>query len=177
MAKRKLSPEHLAKLRAGRLKAMEAKEPATTAPEPVIAAKPVEPESFGILTPEEIEQAKQAARTRVSADAKKDALAKITEAETRRLKQKTGNGYKDEEVSIYIDLAPFADRIVIDNETFLQGHTYKRPRHVVESMREMIQRGWDHEADIKGESMRQKLGQFRTQNFDKIEGLKVSEAA
>ena len=132
---------------------------------------------FSVLTAAEIEEARNTARDRVNAKSKKKALDEVIAAETRRLELATGDHYLDEQLWITMDLAPHSDRIVIDNQVYLQGHTYKRPRHVINSLREMMQRGWDHEADIKGESLRQKLGQWRAKNFANLEGSHTSQGA
>ena len=129
---------------------------------------------FAILSPAEIQAARDEAHKRFNTTAKKAAVEAVVADETRRLKLKTGDGFKDEEIYLHVDLAPYTDRLIIDGATYLHGHSYKLPRHMVESMREMVQRTWDHEADIKGESIRQKMGQYRTQNFDQIEGQKVA---
>ena len=130
-----------------------------------------------MLTPDEIETARKTARDRVAAKSKKAALDEVIAAETRRLELSTGDNYKDEEIWVTMDLAPHSDRLVIDGTVYLHGHTYKRPRHVVNSMREMMMRGWDHEADIKGESLRQKLGQWRAKNFGSLDGSHTSQGA
>jgi hypothetical protein len=147
-------------------------------PDPLEDALRAELEAkFSMLTPAEIETARQTARDRVAAKSKKAALEEVIAAETRLLELKTGDGYKDEEIWVTIDLAPYSDRLVIDGTVYLQGHTYKLPRHMVNSMRESMMRSWDHEADIKGESLRQKLGQYRAKNFGTLEGSHTTAGA
>ena len=132
---------------------------------------------FSILTAEEIAAAREKARANVTADAKKKAINEIIAAETLRLSIATGDRLMDEEIWISVDLPIGADRLVIDGTTYMHGHLYKRPRHVVNSMREMIARQWDHEADIKGESLRQKIGQYRAKNFGSLPGSHTTAGA
>lgn len=138
--------------------------------------KSLEEEYAGVLTPAEIQAARQEAQKRLSADAKKKAKDDIIAGELRRHRLKTGDGYLDEDLFVQIDLPPYADRIVVDGETFFNGHMYKRARHIVNSLRETMARAWDHEADIKGQSMQQKIGQYRVQHFDKMDGSKTISA-
>ena len=59
----------------------------------------------------------------------------------------------------------------------LHGHTYRRPRHIVNSLREQMSRAWDHEADIKGESLRAKIVQYRAKHFGELEGSHTTRGA
>jgi hypothetical protein len=132
---------------------------------------------FSVLTPDEIEDARKLARERVEAKTHKAAIDEVIAAETRRLQTATGDGYKDEEIWITIDLPESGDRLTIDGEQFLHGHTFKRPRHIVNSMREQMARAWDHEADIKGESLRAKIGQYRAKHFGELDGSPTTRGA
>lgn len=131
---------------------------------------------FSMLTPEEIAAARKKAHDKFEATAKTKAINDIIDMELHRLAVKTGDSYRDEEIMIHIDQPPFADRLIVDGRTFFNNHIYKLPRHQVESMREMMARQWDHEADIKGESLTQKMGQYRVKNFGSIEGSKTISA-
>ena len=130
-----------------------------------------------ILTPEEIEAAKGEARKAVTAKAKKAAIDAVIKEETALLNAKTGEGYKDEMVWINIDLPDFCDRLTVDGVSHMHGHLYHRPRHYANSLREQMARAWEHEADIKGESMRQRLGKYRTEHFADIQGTRIGVAA
>ena len=130
-----------------------------------------------ILSPEEIAAAVAEAKAKFSADAKAKAKKELIATEIDKLKrvegQKTGDGYKDEPVTITVDLPEFTPHLVINGEPFWHGHTYTRPRHVVASLREMISRAWNHQDDIDGKSMSQRLGAHRIKNWDKIEGARI----
>jgi hypothetical protein len=136
----------------------------------------LEKEFDGVLTAAEIEDARAEARKKFAADAKKTAKQDLIEAEIYRLKTKTGDGFLDEEIFINIDLPPYADRLVVDGMIYFHNHAYKRKRHIVNSLRESIARMWDHEADIKGQSLAQKMGQYRVQNFKEVAGSRSLSA-
>lgn len=125
-------------------------------------------ETHPLLSAAEIAEAKETARKKIEAKLKKAALDKIIADETTKLELAAGNGLMQEMVWINIDLAPFVDRINIDGRVFFNDHAYQVTRSQAMTIREIMSRGWDHEADIKGESLRQKLGQWRIRNFDKI---------
>jgi len=132
---------------------------------------------FSILSPEEIEAARAKARSKFEAQGKAKATNELIDAELARLQVMTGDRYADEKIWINIDLPPFADRLTIDGRAYSHGHVYFLPRHMVESMREQISRMWDHEAEIKGESIRNKIAQYRDRNFDRVPGRNVSGKA
>lgn len=109
-----------------------------------------------LLTADEIEVAKTEARDRVRADAVKAARKDVVDKEIVRLKRlgsPLGEGAKDELVTITLDLAEHSNKIVINGEPFWHGHTYTRPRHVVDSMREQMLRGWNHQDQLDGRSL------------------------
>lgn len=121
-----------------------------------------------LLTPEEIEAARAEARERVRTKKVKEAKAAIIAAEIAALEreegQRTGIADMDEEVPIYIDLPEFTPSVKINGEPFWHGQTYVRPRHVVNSLREQMFRAWEHQRDIEGQSMTQKIGQRRVRD-------------
>lgn len=82
------------------------------------------------------EEARSAARERVKAKMRADA---------RRRK-----GLEEAQEDITIDLAPFADRLLIDNVAYLQGITYTVRASLATVLREQMQRTWGHQAEIDG---------------------------
>jgi len=109
-----------------------------------------------VLSNEEYEAAVAKARAKVLEETKDKAIAHLIEAETLRLQREegfhSGDPVKDEEVNIRIDLPEFAAYLSINGLQFWHGHTYRQPRHVVDTLREMQQRTWDHQAEIDGKS-------------------------
>ncbi len=56
------------------------------------------------------------------------------------------------QVEVTVDLAPYTDRILLDNVAFLQGITYTVGAGKAQVMREVMQRTWTHQAEIDGKS-------------------------
>jgi hypothetical protein len=131
----------------------------------VAASAGTEEDDGVLLSPEEIANAIAEARKRYSATAKKKARDALIAEEMNRIARvegmRTGDGAKDEEVPITIDLPEYAPCLVVNMEPFWHGHTYVRPRHMVNSLREMINRAWSHQDDIDGKSISQRLSRRR----------------
>ena len=89
------------------------------------------------------------------AAAKKDMIAKEKHRLQREEGLTVGNSHMDQIVSINIDLAPYANRILINGESYFHGQRYSLPRHVAMSLQETMFRTWQHQAEIKGESYRE----------------------
>lgn len=119
----------------------------------------------GLLSAAEIAEAKAEARARWMKDAKAKAKKELMDIELLRLQreegQKTGAYDKDEPCWITIDLPEYAASLVINSEPFHHTHSYQRPRHVVETLREMMFRAWNHQDDVEGKSISQKMGRRR----------------
>ena len=132
-----------------------------------------------LLSTEEIEAAKAEARERVRAKKVKEAKAAIVAAEMKRIERedgmKAGDADMDELVPILIDLPEFAPCLSLNiDDKFYHGHTYTLPRHVCNSLREQMARAWDHQNDVDGKSVAQKVGARRVRDFDKIPGQRVA---
>lgn len=61
-------------------------------------------------------------------------------------------GVEEELVTFTLDLAEFADRLVIDGVTYFHGRTYTVPRSVYTSMAEMAFRTHGHQLELDGKS-------------------------
>lgn len=109
-----------------------------------------------ILSQEEIEAAKKVAAENVQKALRDAELKRIVaeeEARLRRLEgQRTGKADKDEMVDIFIDLAEFSDRVTINMVDYYHGYTYPVPRHVADTLREIMQRTHRHQMEIDGKS-------------------------
>lgn len=114
-----------------------------------------------ILTVEEQREAIANAMRRVSADAKKEALKafekQVYEQERGVTGLRTGNPILDEMVNVTLDLAEHSADIKINGFSFWHGHTYKVPRHVANSLREIQQRGHNHQADLDGKGLAERM--------------------
>lgn len=132
-------------------------------PEP--AAKPArkakeEVRLHPILSNDEYRQAQAKAKSKVEADRKKAAMAAVEAEETQRLRVEegmtTGIGVCDEIVGVTIDLPPFGTRISINGthgNHYWHGVTYDVPRHVADTLVEMMGRMRQHEDQVEGRSM------------------------
>lgn len=114
-------------------------------------------EDTPILSEKEIAAIKAEAKAKILAERKSAEKKKILEQETQRLKNEeglvTGDSYKDEIVSITVDLAPFSPSININGRPYWHGRTYNVARHVADSLREQMYRTWQHQNEIDGKSL------------------------
>lgn len=61
--------------------------------------------------------------------------------------------------TVSVDLAPFADRLVIDGTIYMQGRSYELDSRVAAVVKEQMARTWEHQAEIEGKDT-----QFYTKN-------------
>lgn len=110
-----------------------------------------------ILSDEEVEAAREAARKAVEKERKDAAMDAFIKEEKARLQREeglvTGDGAKDEMVRIALDLAEHSGKIVINGFEYHHGFTYTVPRHVADTLREIQSRGHGHQNEIEGKSM------------------------
>lgn len=110
-----------------------------------------------VLTNEEVLEARAAARKQLLAKQRKVAREALIADEMLRLEREegmtTGSGVLDEMVTIVMDLADHSPCITVNGEPFWHGHSYTRPRHVANSLREQMQRGWVHQHVLDGKSI------------------------
>ncbi len=108
-----------------------------------------------ILSNEEVETLRARARTQLEAEQKKSAEKQFLAEETQRLRREEGlsvGGAKDEMVSIKLDLAPHSACLNVDGRPYWHNQTYELPRHIADSLREQMQRGWQHQNQIEGKT-------------------------
>lgn len=110
-----------------------------------------------ILSNEKVRELQAKARDQIMKEKEKAAEADFLLGEKQRLAREeglvTGNGIKDEPVTISLDLAEHSDRIVINMVPYWHGHTYTVPRHLADTLREMQSRGHDHQNQVEGKSI------------------------
>lgn len=133
--------------------------------EPDILGEAAKNDHHPLLSDKEVADAVAEARARVRKEAVAAAKKKVIDDEVLRLKREdgkhTGDGVRDEMVPIYIDLAEHSSHLSVNGEPFWHGFTYTVPRHVANSLREQMARGWNHQDDIDGKSITQRLGRRR----------------
>lgn len=131
-------------------------------------AEDVQLDPTGLLSNDEVLQARAQARASVLAERKLKAMAEIEKAETERLRIEegfvTGIGAMDEIVNITIDLAPYTEKISINGplgQHYYNGRTYPVPRHVANSLVEQMHRSWRHEDQVDGKNLTQTYARKR----------------
>jgi hypothetical protein len=114
-----------------------------------------------ILSVEEQREAIKKARARVAADSKKEAIkafeAQVYDKERGRTGLRTGDAAKDEPVSVTLDLAEHSSCITINGTPYWHGFTYTVPRHVADTLREVMSRGHDHQTDLDGKGLSERM--------------------
>lgn len=109
-----------------------------------------------VLSQDEIAAIRKRALAKLEKE-RKDAASKQLEAQfmdelRREMGMSTGDSVRDEEVDFTLNLASFADRIVVNGETYMHGRSYRRPRHVAESILEQCFRTHRIQSEWKGET-------------------------
>ena len=112
-----------------------------------VAAAPVD---TSILNEDDIAALELQAEEEVLAEHREAAKKQKLEEFKRARKRKVGltEAYED----VTVDLAPYCDRILLDNRAFMQGMTYTVPVGQAQVMREVMQRTWGHQSNIDGKS-------------------------
>ncbi len=103
-----------------------------------------------VLTADEIAEVELEAKEEVDKEAKDKAKDALKAKLVKQAKRKAGLVEATERVAV--DLAPYCDRILLDNRAYLQGVTYTVPASVAMVMREIMQRTWGHQSEIDGKS-------------------------
>lgn len=110
-----------------------------------------------ILTVQEQREAIATARARVDTDEKKEALKSFEKTAYEKMRGKgsmrTGDPRKDQMVYVTVDLPEFCDKLTINFQPYWHGCTYPLQRHVAEGLREMAQRAWQHQSEIDGKGL------------------------
>jgi hypothetical protein len=136
-------------------------------------------EAHPILTAEEIAEIRAEARKKVEAERRSAARAEMLEREinaARRAAGLTTGGPNDEMVNITLDLAEHSEDIKLNGCSYRHGGTYRVPRHVAETMREIMYRGWKHQNEVDGKSLSQFYQKARPYVLNMANG-KVARAA
>ena len=105
-----------------------------------------------LLTQDEIDKLQVEVDAEAAAELREQAKKSVKEklrAEARRKK-----GLEEQQVEVHIDLAPYCDRLLIDNVAYLQGQTYTVRASVASVLFEQMQRTWGHQSEIDGKESR-----------------------
>ena len=84
----------------------------------------------------------------------KELKAKEKERVRAELLQKAreARGLAESSEPVLIDLPPYADKIMINNFSYMQGRSYNVKASVAILLRESMQRSWQHQAEVEGRS-------------------------
>lgn len=110
--------------------------------------KPVD-EKHPHLSAEDIAAIKAEALKQHEESLKNSARRALLEAEKRRL-QRVSDPNEEVIENVYIDLPPFADRLVIDGVAFLHGGTYAFSKRQYQSVIDNVARAWAHQDEVEG---------------------------
>lgn len=103
-----------------------------------------------ILTEDEVAELELQAEKEVEDERR--AAAKAQMLADLKSKKSRAAGLEEAYTDVYVDLAPYCDRILLDNRAFLQGQTYNVSVSQAATMREIMQRSWGHQSEIDGKS-------------------------
>lgn len=103
-----------------------------------------------IVTPERRAALKAQAQKTIEAERIKAAEAQVLEE--MKAEERIASGLQEEQVQVEIDLAPYCDRIVIDNVIYFQGTQPIVPASRAAVMLETMAMTWKHQAEIDGKS-------------------------
>ena len=101
-----------------------------------------------ILGEDKVKELRAKAKANVDKERLKAAEAQLLEE--LELEERRAAGVVEPLVEIYIDLAPYADRITLDGVVYFQGQTKMVRESVAAGMREMMQATWRHQSIVDG---------------------------
>lgn len=116
-----------------------------------------------IIGEERIQQLRAKAAKKVELERQQAAEAQLLEQFEREERQ--AGGLDEPTVSVSIDLAPYADRLMLDGVIYFQGRTVEVRQSVADVIHEMMHRTWQHQSIVDGKSenfYRQTRGQAVT---------------
>lgn len=147
------------------------------------AAPPIEitGNAVNLLSDEEIAAARRKAREKVDAIRHQKAIDEIVEQETRRLQMEdglvTGIGIKDEMVDILVELEFGIDGIPINGRMYRAGQIHTVPRHVADTLREIMFRVHQQEEIRKGSGIMEQQRNMRNTKISLRTGVVVGGVA
>ncbi len=144
--------------------------------EPAVTASEEEPRLHPILSNADVLAARAKAKARLDKERHAAAMKAVEEAEAERLRVEeglvTGDGAKDELVEMTLDLAQHSQNITLNGRPYWHGFTYKVPRHVADTLRDIQAQGWKHQDVVDGKDLTQHY-QANRKTFLKMVGTSV----
>jgi hypothetical protein len=101
-----------------------------------------------ILDPKRVEEIRAKAKAKIEKERLAAAEAQLLEQ--FELEERRATGVIEPMEDIYIDLAPYADRLMIDGKILFQGQTKTVRRSEAAVIREMMQATWRHQSIVDG---------------------------
>ena len=101
-----------------------------------------------LLTQADLDALEAEVQLEAEEEAREEARKRVKEkmrADARRKK-----GLEEAQEEVHIDLAPYCDRLLIDNVAYLQGITYTVRASLAAVLLEQMQRTWTHQSEIDG---------------------------
>jgi hypothetical protein len=92
------------------------------------------------------------AQAKLKVEKERIAAAKAQLLEEFEIEERRANGTIEPLVDITIDLAPYADRLMIDGKILFQGQTRTVKESEAAVIMEMMQNTWRHQSEIDGKS-------------------------
>jgi hypothetical protein len=103
-----------------------------------------------ILAPEKIKELQAKAKANVDKERQRAAEAQLLEE--FELEERRANGTLEPLVEVTIDLAPYADRLMIDGKILFNGQTKTVKQSEADVIYEMMQATWVHQSIVDGKS-------------------------
>ena len=103
-----------------------------------------------LLSRDEIEAIGKRVEAAVLEDKKKVAMKALESAFTKKAKEV--QGLSERSVSLTINLAPFANHLLIDGMYYVHGSPYTVPVSKARDILSQMARTWDHQAEIEGKN-------------------------
>lgn len=114
-----------------------------------------------ILSNAEFRAAEQKALDRLLKEDKTAAAKAVEDELIEKIRGKkglvTGNPALDEPVEITLDLAEYTDHLKINGTIYMHLGTYTVPRHVANTLREMQSRSHNHQTELDGKGISEKM--------------------
>ncbi len=101
-----------------------------------------------ILDPKRVEELRAKAKAKI--DKERQAAAEAQLLDQLEDEERRALGVSEAMETVTIDLAPYADRITIDNRIFFQGETKTVGAGMAAVIREMMQATWKHQSIVDG---------------------------
>lgn len=103
-----------------------------------------------ILSEDEVAELQLEAEKKVADERKEAAKAQLRATFEEAARRDVG--LEEEMVDVHIDLAPYCERVLLDNKAYLQGKTYTVRAGVAAVLGECMQKTWRHQSEIDGKS-------------------------